>query len=84
MTHSRRCFLQTVALGGVAWLTAHGQRPSPRTRVERINQALSNAARFLSSQQSEDGAWRIRCLWPIQGRSFAHTSRAGYSADVRR
>jgi hypothetical protein len=71
MIGSRRWFLQTVTAGSAAWLAGCGTRPrddgSPEpTRVERIDQALSSAARFLLGAQTSDGGWHSDVYGPFK------------------
>src|SRR5260370_21924346 len=72
MTVSRRRFLKAVTVGGAAWLAGCGTRgavgtgPSAPAQVERIDQALSSAARFLLAAQLADGSWHSDVYGPFK------------------
>jgi squalene-hopene/tetraprenyl-beta-curcumene cyclase len=71
MPGTRRWFLETVAAAGAAWLAGCGSRapvdhPPELSRVERIDQALSAAARFLLDRQSADGGWHSDVYGPFK------------------
>jgi squalene-hopene/tetraprenyl-beta-curcumene cyclase len=72
MSISRRRFIKTVTVGGTAWLAGCGTRgsvgtiPVVPTRVDRIDQALSSATRFLLSGQLPDGSWHSDVYGPFK------------------
>jgi Prenyltransferase and squalene oxidase repeat len=72
MAISRRRFIKTVTIGGAAWLAGCGTGgsvgtvPAAPTRVERIDQTLSSAARFLLSCQLSDGSWHSDVYGPFK------------------
>jgi hypothetical protein len=72
MTVSRRRFLKTVTVGGAAWLAgcgpggSVGTGPAAPARVERIDQALASAARFLLAAQLADGSWHSDVYGPFK------------------
>src|SRR5579864_7984622 len=71
MFGTRRWFLKTATAGGAAWLAGCGPRavvPAPEepSRVERLDQALSAAARYLLGCQSADGGWHSDVYGPFK------------------
>jgi hypothetical protein len=71
MSGSRRWFLKTVTTGAAAWLAGCGTRSavvdtSKPSRIERIDQTLSSAARFLLGCQSADGGWHSDVYGPFK------------------
>jgi squalene-hopene/tetraprenyl-beta-curcumene cyclase len=68
---SRRWFLKTVTTGVTSWLAGCGSRsavldPPKPSSGERIEQALSSAARFLLGGQSADGGWHSDVYGPFK------------------
>jgi hypothetical protein len=69
---SRRKFIKTITVGGTAWLAGCGRGgsigtvPAAPTRVERIDHALSSAARFLLNCQLPDGSWHSDVYGPFK------------------
>ncbi len=72
MTVSRRWFLNALVAGSAGWLAGCGGRssverdPPEPSRLDRVNQALSSAARFLAGAQSADGAWHSDVYGPFK------------------
>jgi len=72
MTGTRRWFVKTLLAGGTAWLAGCGSRsgvqsdPPEPSRVDRLNNALSSAARFLIAEQSPDGGFYSDVYGPFK------------------